>query len=310
MTANREPRPVSDTPPDPLNDARLVRHPLGFLQIADIPTPDELQAYYAERYYQTAQGGFELSYSEDELRYFDVLIERKAHTIAGLRGGAPGTMLDVGCGEGFALAWFARHGWTVEGLDHSRAGLAAMNPDMVGHAEFGDVFALVEERIRQGRAYDLVWMTNVLEHVIDPPALLRQLGSLVAPGGVLVITVPNDGSAFQEMLLAGGHIPERFWIAPPDHLAYFDHHSLQAVAAATGWISEEITADFPIDFFLMHPGANYVRDKTQGKAAHRARIAMELLLADQPVDKVNDYYRAMAEVGLGRTLTAVLTRAP
>jgi len=293
----------------PWKDARLVRHELGFLQVADIPSAEALQAYYAERYFQTAQGGYEISYSKDELRYFDVLIERKAHAIAEIRGAAPGTMLDVGCGEGFALAWFARHGWTVEGLDHSRAGLSAMNPEMLPFAHFGDVFGLLEERIRDARSYDLVWMTNVLEHVVDPVGMLNALGALVAPGGILVITVPNDGSRFQEMLLESGHIPERFWIAPPDHLAYFDQTSLRAVAAATGWDCREISADFPIDFFLMHDGSNYVRDPAKGKAAHRARIAMELLLAEQPVAKVNDYHRAMAAVGLGRTLTAVLTRA-
>jgi SAM-dependent methyltransferase len=309
MKAEQEHPPLSDTRPATVNDARLVRHALGFLQIADMPSAEELQAYYAERYFQTAQGCYEITYSEDELRYFDVLIERKAHAIAGIRGETPGTMLDVGCGEGFAMAWFARHGWAVEGLDPSRAGLAAMNPDMAEFADFGDVFQLLDERIRQGRSYDLVWMTNVLEHVVDPVALLNTLGALVAAGGVLVITVPNDGSAFQEMLLDAGHIPERFWIAPPDHLAYFDHVSLRAITAATGWECRDVSADFPIDFFLLHEGSNYVRDRTAGKAAHRARIAMELLLADQPIAKVNDYYRAMAEVGLGRQLSAVLTRA-
>lgn len=301
---------MSDPQPNPVTDARLVRHPLGFLQIAEIPSTEALQAYYAERYYQTAQGSYETSYSEEELRYFDVLIERKAHAIAEARGGTPGTMLDVGCGEGFALAWFGRRGWTVEGLDHSRAGVAAMNADMVPFVDFGDVFALLDERMRKGRSYDLVWMTNVLEHVVDPVGLLNALCAVVAPGGVLVITVPNDGSAFQEMLLEAGHIAERFWVAPPDHLAYFDHASLQSIAAATGWTCRHISADFPIDFFLMHEGSNYVRDRSKGRAAHRARIGMELLLARQPVNKVNDYYRAMAEVGLGRTLTAVLTRAP
>jgi 2-polyprenyl-3-methyl-5-hydroxy-6-metoxy-1,4-benzoquinol methylase len=309
MTQDQENRPVSDPDFVPVDDDRLVRHPLGFLQIADIPSADELKAFYEERYYQTGQGSYRASYDSEELRYLDHVIERKAHAVTQVRGDGLGTMLDVGCGEGFALAWFARQGWTVEGLDHSSAGVTAMNPEMAPRVDFGDVFVLLDERIREGRSYDLVWMTNVLEHVVDPVALLRQLGDLVAPGGVLMITVPNDSSAFQEMLLERGHIPERFWVAPPDHLNYFNRDSLEATVAATGWHCRDISADFPIDLFLLHEGSNYVRDRDKGLAAHRARIQMELLLALRPVDEVNDYCRAMARVGLGRTLTAVLARA-
>ncbi|MEX1153173.1 class I SAM-dependent methyltransferase [Parvibaculum sp.] len=293
-----------------MNDSRLRRHRLGFLEAAEKPTPEELQRYYAEQYYQAERGNYRKSYPQAERDYLNLKIAQKAALVMELRAGqGPGTMLDVGCGEGFALAWFQERGWQVEGLDHSVAGVESMHPGMLPHVEAGDVFERLRQRITEGRRFDLVWLTHVLEHVLDPVALLTDLRSLVSPAGVLVVTVPNDGSAYQESLFRQGEIQERFWIALPDHLAYFTLENLRQTAEATGWSCRDIVGDFPIDFFLMHEGSNYVKDRSKGPAAHRARIGFELLLGEFGHERVNEFYRALAHVGLGRSLTAFLTPA-
>lgn len=298
---------MNDPLNDRLDDPRLKRHPLGFLQAAEMPTETQLRDYYAH-YYRRESGNYRKSYDARELAFLDAKIAQRAALAQQIRGTAtPGRFLDIGCGEGFALAWFRKAGWRVEGIDHSLAGIAAMNPELADSVMAGDLFALLGDRIAATGRYDLAWLTNVLEHVTDPVGLLERLRRLVVPGGVLAVTVPNDGSLYQEKLLADGHIDERFWIALPDHLAYFTGDSLRATAEATGWDCREITADFPIDWFLLHEGSNYVRDRAQGKAAHRARVELELLLADQPVEAVNAYYAALARLGLGRNLTAFLT---
>lgn len=289
-------------------DPRLKRHELGFLEVADKPTPEQLQTYYANLYFQNEQANYRKSYPEDELRFFRAKIAQKAAVVSSLRGfNRTGTMLDVGCGEGFALAWFQEHGWQVEGIDYSISGVNAMNPKMQSLVRTGDVFCLLQERIDAGLRYDIVWLTNVLEHVLQPIELLKSLRRVVAADGVLVVTVPNDGSSYQQQLYEHGDISERFWIAIPDHLAYFTHESLSRTAEATGWACPTIIGDFPIDWFLMHSASNYVRDRSKGPDAHKARVRMELLLSQLPCDQVNDFYRAMAAVGMGRGLTAFLT---
>ena len=183
-----------------------------------------------------------------------------------------------------------------------------MNPDCRDAVTTGDMLSLLEERVHEGGVYDLLWLTNVLEHVVDPPHLLTTLGKIVSATGVLVITVPNDFSSYQQMLANTGRIDRPFWVSLPDHLAYFNRESLQATAEATGWKCREILADFPIDWFLLHPGSNYVQNRALGPSAHQARITLENALDQRPAADVNAFYSAMAKVGLGRQLNAFLTK--
>jgi hypothetical protein len=64
-------------------------------------------------------------------------------------------------------------------------------------------------------------------------------------------------------------------------------------------------SDFPVDWFLFHDGSNYITDKTQGKKAHSARISIENMLHTAPLDRVLEFYRASATLGVGRDITVV-----
>ena len=293
------------------SDHRLSRHACGFLEVVDKPDDAALQSYYADSYYQHQSGNYRSSYGDVELACIRQRIEHRYRLTGQL---APLTdeslsMLDVGCGEGFAMAYFEQQGFDVLGLDFSDHGVMCMNPSLQPHIRTGDVFTLLQTQINSGAQFDVIWLQNVLEHVRDPLGLLRQLESLVTPGnGVLVLTVPNDGSAFQEALLANGDIKERFWVAIPDHLSYFTTNSLKSAASETGWHCADLIGDCPIDLFLMHPGSNYVADSSRGPAAHQARLRLELQIGAHGHEAATAFYRSLAGVGLGRNLTAFLRR--
>lgn len=288
-------------------EPRLRRHEYGFLELVDRPSEDELAQYYAQTYFQTERANYRSSYPPEELEVIRLRIALRAARARALRGDdRPGSLLDVGCGEGFVLAHFHAEGWDVAGIDFSRAGVEAMNPEMSAYVEQADVFHALDRLISGSDRYDLVWLGNVLEHVLDPVGLLMVLRNLVAPGGLLVATVPNDGSRYQENLLETGDIPERFWIAAPDHMSYFTADALRTTADNTGWECLDIQADFPIDLFLAHEGSNYVRDRAKGPAAHRARLRVEGIIGEAGLEAASAFYSALAGVGLGRNLTAYL----
>jgi len=100
-----------------------------------------------------------------------------------------GRFYDVGCGGGFLVEVAAERGWQAEGLEVSSSAV-----------EFGCARGLSlhcgtldEVRPEEG-VHDLVMMMEVIEHVREPVALLRQVAALLRPGGALYMTTPNWGS--------------------------------------------------------------------------------------------------------------------
>ncbi|MET4073483.1 methyltransferase domain-containing protein [Hymenobacter sp. UYCo722] len=309
----------------------LHRNELGYYEVTRKPTPEELRDYYAQRYYQENRSSYQPTYSEAEREHIEGKLRLRYYVLAQLlelgKEATPDdspaplatadsaasampaghTFLDVGCGEGWALDYFQRQGWDVLGLDFSSFSLEQFHPNLRGRLRAGDLYAGLQDLITEGRQFDVLWLDNVLEHVLDPAELLRRCRALTRPGGVLLVDVPNDFSPLQQHLLAAGHIDRPFWVALPDHLSYFGPAGLRNLAAATGWRTARLLGDQPIDLNLFNPATNYVQDRSLGKAAHQARLEQDnFLLRTAPLPAVAAYYEAMAGVGLGRNLVAFL----
>lgn len=291
-----------------MSESQLKKHPLGYWEILNKPTATELQEYYAKKYYQEGNGSYELEYSEAELSYFNAKLEQRWGVLQKYfaAGNQQKRFLDVGCGEGYALAFFRKLGWKVRGLDFSSAGVQSKNHSCLDALVTGDIFQLLYKEMDGNAKYDVIWLQNVLEHVLDPLNLLESLQKLVAPGGFLVVTVPNDFSVTQQAALSKKHIDATFWVAPPDHLTYFDQSSLKNIANATNWQCKVMLGDFPIDWFLFHPESNYIRNKLAGKFAHNARVEIENMIHENPLEDVISFWSSAARLGLGRDITAFL----
>ncbi|WP_020395562.1 class I SAM-dependent methyltransferase [Thiolinea disciformis] len=289
---------------------KLKKNELGFWEVSQKPSQQELTDYYAKKYYQDALGSYQHTYSTDELALFNAKLEQKyliiKEKIKTSNKQQATRLLDVGCGEGFALAYFRKQGWIVKGIDFSSSGIDSQNPECRDTLQTGDIFILLDEEISAGNKYHVVWLQNVLEHVLEPIKLLQSLKSLLEIDGIAVITVPNDFSIIQQKALELGYIDKEFWVALPDHLSYFNHISLPATTTAAGWKCLEMLADFPIDWFLFNQNSNYIKNKELGKLSHQARVQIENLIHVQGAEISNEFYSAMAKLGIGRNLTIFL----
>ncbi|MEM7102971.1 MAG: class I SAM-dependent methyltransferase [Bacteroidota bacterium] len=284
-------------------DVKLNQY--GFYTLTKVPSKKELEDYYANKYYQADTHRYKHRYSEKEIQYFYNKIEQKHKNLLHLdliSTNQRNRLLDVGCGEGFTLKYFKKAGWDVTGLDYSDFGCRMINPDCVDNLIQGDVDQNISQLLEKGEKFDLIWLDNVLEHLIDPLKTLQEVKALTNPSGALVIEVPNDFSIVQNALLESEFIDDPFWIVSPDHISYFNKKGLINLCDAAGWDHKMIIGDFPIDFFLFNNFSNYKKQKETGKQAHKARIEIENLLHELPTDKVNHFYHAMADLGIGRQL--------
>jgi 2-polyprenyl-3-methyl-5-hydroxy-6-metoxy-1,4-benzoquinol methylase len=287
--------------------ALVKQNKYGFYEIANKPGAEELEKFYQQKYYQENKGPYQSSYTEKELALVQNKIEQKYLVIKELleiddNHNDTLRLLDIGSGEGWALKFFKEKKWEVLGLDFSDFGCKNFNSDCLDKLMLGNIYDNIDLLISENEKYDVIWLTNSLEHVLDPEALLFKLRKLISLKGILLVQIPNDFSKLQFHLLENEFIDSATWIAPPDHLSYFGKDSLTNLMNSTGWKKEKIQADYPIDFNLFNDHTNYIRDKTVGKSVHHARVEIENFLHNTDPDKTNQIYEILGEMGLGRQI--------
>jgi SAM-dependent methyltransferase len=173
------------------------------------PFPADLQPYYAS-YHGDRHG------PTDGYRMLKRLwlVQRFASGANGSR------LLDVGCGEGSFLRAAQKSGWQVCGTE--------LKPDVPRAAGF-DVRSEIDQ-FDPAELFHCVTFWHSLEHLTDPQKTLLQARERLAPGGVVVISVP-DNSGWQARLYG------RYWVHldVPRHLFHFDRRSLASLLETTGF---------------------------------------------------------------------------
>ena len=102
----------------------------------------------------------------------------------------PGRLVDIGCGDGEFLTLCRARGWSCFGVELSRAAAA--------QAARRGITMLTNEWLdgspysgAQSDRYDVITLINVLDAMLDPAAVLRRIGEVLAPDGLVLIRVPN-----------------------------------------------------------------------------------------------------------------------
>lgn len=145
-------------------------------------------------------------------------------------------ILDVGCGDGFhldLLRKFGPPGWVLEGVDTSeRAVDAGLARGMLVH------HGTAQEVSLSPGGYDLALLIATIEHVDDPPAVLRAVHTLLRPGGRVVIVTDNIDTLSFRMFMSrhwgGYHFPR--------HWNLFDKRTLRLLAIRAEFEVEHLTS--------------------------------------------------------------------
>ena len=292
---------------------KLIKHPLGYFEVLEKPSQEELDQYYSQKYYQQSKGAYQANYTPEEITFFNNKIDQKYSILLELFRRSnylpdQPSLLDVGCGEGWALQFFKEKSWSVTGIDYSSYGCETFNPDCLDNLIVGNIYEQMNALKKRAEKYDVIWLTHVLEHVLNPISLLQELKELLSDKGILLIQVPNDFSNLQIHLLKNEWIDHPFWVAIPDHISYFNKESFMNLAEHTGWIVQTLSTSYPIDLNLFNERTNYITESAVGKTVHQSRVRIENFFHDELPDKGQTLYQEMAKVGLGRDLIAFMNK--
>ncbi len=183
----------------------------------DVPAQEAISPYYNSDNYishsDTKKGLINTLYHTVRKR----TLKAKKNLVVAATGTAAGKILDIGCGTGAFLHIMQAAGWQITGLE----------PDETARRKAQELYQLQPDTpeklfVQQPASFNAITMWHVLEHVHELHNYINQLEKLIAPGGKIIIAVPNytsnDAAIYKE-----------YWAAydVPRHLYHFSPEAMR-----------------------------------------------------------------------------------
>jgi len=146
-------------------------------------------------------------------------------------------LLDVGCGQGALLVAARRRGWEAVGLDVSERFARSARNELKLPVLIGDISSID----MAPESFDVVVLNAILEHLPDPRRSLLKVQSVLRPGGVVWIDVPNERGLYYRTGNLWNRLCGRDWVVnlsptfSPGHLYGFSRRSLEMLLRRSGF---------------------------------------------------------------------------
>jgi SAM-dependent methyltransferase len=247
------------------------------------PRLDErgLAGIYQDDSYWRSQSPKTLGYSDyraDEELYLDSFRKRLEYVLRD--GPDSGRALDVGFAAGFCMAVLRQRGFEVHGVEVSET----IGSHARDHFGFESVFfGTLESAPFPEAHFDLITMWDVVEHVVDPQALLERAHALLKPGGLLVVETQDIDSRFARALGPRWHHYKH-----AEHIYHFTPPSLRRLLGAAGLEVKTMTPRY---------GGKYVSLDLIAERAGRIHPLLSSALAPlRRLDSISVYVNVMDEI--------------
>lgn len=121
--------------------------------------------------------------------------------------------LDVGCNYGFSVKAAAELGLDAKGIDIDET---AITESRKAFSDLSFDNISIEDYAAQGNKADIIYTSEVIEHVHNPDSFMQAVSKTLSPNGILYLTTPDAGH---------WRVPANFsdWgdVMPPEHIIYF-----------------------------------------------------------------------------------------
>ncbi len=180
----------------------------------------------------------------------------------------PSKILDLGCSSGLLAERLRAMGHQVTGVDMT---------ELPGVAERTSAFlkADLNQGIppEAGTGFDVVLAADVIEHVVDPVELIKQVRSVVSPEGTAIFCVPNVAHWYPRLRSMLGRFDyDQRGILDATHLRFFTRRSISRLVERNGFTIRRIEpVGLPLDAL-----------EVDGTKARWLRLVDHFLLAAWP----------------------------
>jgi len=145
-----------------------------------------------------------------------------------------GDFFEIGCGMGYFLEYARRNGYSVSGIEYAELGTRTCRE------KFGlDVKRWsFEEFPPPADRFDVVFMGDVLEHLLQPLEMLQKAQRMLRPAGIVAVEVPSMFNSITGRLAAMGYRvvgTQKRMPMPPYHVNEFTPKTLSAVIQGAGF---------------------------------------------------------------------------
>lgn len=194
------------------------------------PTPEEMAIHYPPEYelYSESPRGNGAALTGRAIAYG---VAKRARFVTRHKRG--GRLLDVGCATGIFLHSFQGSNWETYGVETSEYAARIARDRYHLRVQVGTL----EQAHFADEFFDAVTLWDVLEHLHDPRAGVKEIYRILKPDGVITIRVPNAQSRDAKWF-------GRYWagLEPPRHLYVFTPVTLNRLLEQGGFQAEEWTS--------------------------------------------------------------------
>lgn len=148
-------------------------------------------------------------------------------------------VLEAGPATGYMTRALKERGCRVTGIEID-ADAAVIAEEFCEHMIVGDIETMDLAEAFKDERFDVAVFGDVLEHLLDPGRVLREIRGLLAPGGYVAASVPNVAHASLRLaLLRGDFTYTDLGLLDRTHLRFFTRESLKELFREAGYVIEE-----------------------------------------------------------------------